>query len=61
LPHAYCEVVDKDANAVIDEIEATMLQLATTIMQVGLNLSNGTQLLTKVPYAMSLSLFVHIC
>ncbi|KAF5830222.1 Spo11/DNA topoisomerase VI subunit A [Dunaliella salina] len=33
LPHAYCEVVDKDANAVMDEIEATMLRMANTIMQ----------------------------
>ena len=34
LPHAYCEVVDKDANAVLDEIEAIMLRMAATIMQV---------------------------
>ena len=34
LPHAYREVVDKDANAVMDEIEATMMRVAASIMQV---------------------------
>lgn len=34
LPYACREVVDKDADAVIDEIEAAIYKVAMTIMQV---------------------------
>lgn len=32
LPHAFREVVDKDADAVLDEIEATMHEVASSIL-----------------------------
>lgn len=32
-PQTYSQVVDKDANAVLDEIEAAILQVAVTILQ----------------------------
>ena len=33
LPHSYCEVVDKDAKSVMDEIEATVMRVAGSILQ----------------------------